>query len=204
MGSARRHAFCAHDENVARLFVSYWQGCHMFVSYRQGCHTFVCVLQVRMSFLYVSYKEWCHRFVCVLQALSGECGFMAANMYARSIFGEDVLANLSIEKALHMGKDAAVQGHVRIRAKSQVCWRRCNIVSWCLVLYPYVSWGGPQQLVPVASKDWLSCIKISSWARVTLFFLCMWHLFIGLAVLPQYGFTWWFGVKIQIYCAYKY
>ena len=45
---------------------------------------------------------------------------MAANMYARSIFGEDVLANLSIEKALHLGKDAPVQGHVRIRAKSQV------------------------------------------------------------------------------------
>lgn len=46
---------------------------------------------------------------------------MAANMYARSIFGEDVLANLSIEKPLHLGKDATVQGHVRIRAKSQVC-----------------------------------------------------------------------------------
>ena len=45
---------------------------------------------------------------------------MAANMYARSIFGEDVLANMSIEKAIHLGKDAPVQGHVRIRAKSQV------------------------------------------------------------------------------------
>ncbi|PSN38413.1 Coatomer subunit beta [Blattella germanica] len=32
------------------------------------------------------------------KALSGQCGFMAANMYARSIFGEDALANLSIEK----------------------------------------------------------------------------------------------------------
>jgi hypothetical protein len=29
----------------------------------------------------------------------GECGFYAANLYARSIFGEDALANLSIEKA---------------------------------------------------------------------------------------------------------
>jgi hypothetical protein len=45
---------------------------------------------------------------------------MAANLYARSIFGEDVLANLSVEKPIHMGKDASVQGHVRIRAKSQV------------------------------------------------------------------------------------
>jgi coatomer subunit beta len=52
------------------------------------------------------------------QALSGECGFMAANMYARSIFGEDALANLSIEKPF--GKpDAPVVGHIRIRAKSQ-------------------------------------------------------------------------------------
>lgn len=53
------------------------------------------------------------------KALSGECGFMAANMYARSIFGEDVLANLSIEKPAHLSSDAPVQGHVRIRAKSQ-------------------------------------------------------------------------------------
>jgi len=53
------------------------------------------------------------------KALQGDCGFMAANMYARSIFGEDVLANLSIEKPFHLGKDASVQGHVRIRAKSQ-------------------------------------------------------------------------------------
>ncbi|XP_066265354.1 coatomer subunit beta-like [Branchiostoma lanceolatum] len=53
------------------------------------------------------------------KALSGECGFMAANLYARSIFGEDVLANLSIEKMIHLGEDAPVQGHIRIRAKSQ-------------------------------------------------------------------------------------
>lgn len=53
------------------------------------------------------------------KALSGQCGFMAANMYARSIFGEDALANLSIEKPLD-SPDAAVTGHIRIRAKSQV------------------------------------------------------------------------------------
>jgi coatomer subunit beta len=28
--------------------------------------------------------------------LEGDCGFLSANMYARSIFGEDALANLSI------------------------------------------------------------------------------------------------------------
>ncbi|OBS80323.1 hypothetical protein A6R68_21475 [Neotoma lepida] len=53
------------------------------------------------------------------KALSGYCGFMAANLYARSIFGEDALANVSIEKPVHQGPDAAVTGHIRIRAKSQ-------------------------------------------------------------------------------------
>lgn len=53
------------------------------------------------------------------KALKGECGFMAANMYAKSIFGEDVLANLSIEKPAYISQDAPVQGHIRIRAKSQ-------------------------------------------------------------------------------------
>ena len=41
---------------------------------------------------------------------------MAANLYARSIFGEDALANLSIEK---QSGSLTVTGHIRIRAKSQ-------------------------------------------------------------------------------------
>lgn len=45
---------------------------------------------------------------------------MAANLYAKSIFGEDALANLSIEKPIEGGPDAVVIGHIRIRAKSQV------------------------------------------------------------------------------------
>lgn len=52
------------------------------------------------------------------KALSGDCGFMAANLYAKSIFGEDVLANISIEKSLQ-NPDLPVHGHIRIRAKSQ-------------------------------------------------------------------------------------
>jgi hypothetical protein len=48
---------------------------------------------------------------------------MAANLYARSIFGEDALANVSIEIPVDEGPDAAVTGHIRIRAKSQVCDR---------------------------------------------------------------------------------
>lgn len=47
-------------------------------------------------------------------ALDGECDFLAANMYAKSVFGEDALANLSIE--LTKGK---VTGHIRIRSKTQ-------------------------------------------------------------------------------------
>jgi hypothetical protein len=62
------------------------------------------------------FNECIHNFI---QALSGQCGFMAANMYARSIFGEDALANLSIEKPFNK-PDAPVTGHIRIRAKSQV------------------------------------------------------------------------------------
>ncbi|XP_013161736.1 PREDICTED: coatomer subunit beta isoform X1 [Papilio xuthus] len=58
------------------------------------------------------------------KALSGQCGFLAANLYARSIFGEDALANVSIETpaprtAATPAHPAPVLGHVRIRAKSQ-------------------------------------------------------------------------------------
>ncbi|KDN39613.1 putative SEC26-coatomer complex beta chain of secretory pathway vesicles [Tilletiaria anomala UBC 951] len=48
-------------------------------------------------------------------SLAGECGFLSANLYARSLFGEDALANLSIEQL----KDGTIQGHVRIRSKTQ-------------------------------------------------------------------------------------
>ncbi|XP_050393198.1 coatomer subunit beta [Patella vulgata] len=70
---------------------------------------------------YLQHLMKCTNMKCLTpeKALSGDCGFMAANMYARSIFGEDVLSNISIEKPAHLGKDASVQGHIRIRAKSQ-------------------------------------------------------------------------------------
>lgn len=48
-------------------------------------------------------------------SLAGECGFLSANLYARSLFGEDALANLSIEELA----DGSIQGHVRIRSKTQ-------------------------------------------------------------------------------------
>lgn len=52
------------------------------------------------------------------KALGGECGFLAANFYAHSIFGEDALANISIERSTE-DPEATVSGHIRIRAKSQ-------------------------------------------------------------------------------------
>jgi len=48
-------------------------------------------------------------------ALSGDCGFLAANLYAKSIFGEDALANLSVERQA----DGRIGGYVRIRSKTQ-------------------------------------------------------------------------------------
>lgn len=70
---------------------------------------------------YLDHIIKCTNMKCLTpeKAISGECGFLAANLYAKSIFGEDALANLSIEKPLEGGDDAMVIGHIRIRAKSQ-------------------------------------------------------------------------------------
>ena len=40
------------------------------------------------------------------KTLTGDCEFLAANLYARSMFGESALANLSIE----VGSNGFVQG----------------------------------------------------------------------------------------------
>ncbi|KAF8730552.1 hypothetical protein AX14_005483 [Amanita brunnescens Koide BX004] len=48
-------------------------------------------------------------------ALSGDCDFLSANLYARSLFGEDALANLSVERT----EAGTITGHVRIRSKTQ-------------------------------------------------------------------------------------
>jgi coatomer subunit beta len=69
---------------------------------------------------YLDHLIRCTNMKCLTpeKALHGDCGFMAANLYARSIFGEDALANLSIERPANQ-PDATVTGHIRIRAKSQ-------------------------------------------------------------------------------------
>ena len=48
-------------------------------------------------------------------ALQGETDFLSANLYARSVFGEDALVNVSMEK-LPSGK---LGGYIRIRSKTQ-------------------------------------------------------------------------------------
>lgn len=49
------------------------------------------------------------------KALEGDCGYLAANVYAKSIFGEDALANICLEQH----GDEAITGHIRIRSKTQ-------------------------------------------------------------------------------------
>lgn len=48
-------------------------------------------------------------------ALEGESGFLAANLYAKSIFGEDALVNVSVEQRT----DGNICGFIRIRSKTQ-------------------------------------------------------------------------------------
>merc|ERR1712066_577369 len=55
------------------------------------------------------------------RALGGDCGFLTANLYCKSLFGEAALANLSIEltEGISDEKPKVLTGHIRIRAKSQ-------------------------------------------------------------------------------------
>eukprot|EP00741_Cyanophora_paradoxa_P011015 tig00020553_g10647.t1 len=50
-----------------------------------------------------------------ISALEGESSFLAANLYAKSIFGEDALVNVSVEKQ----QDGKLAGYIRIRSKTQ-------------------------------------------------------------------------------------
>eukprot|EP01106_Pelomyxa_sp_JSP_P017162 TRINITY_DN67_c0_g1_i4.p1 TRINITY_DN67_c0_g1~~TRINITY_DN67_c0_g1_i4.p1 ORF type:complete len:684 (-),score=216.38 TRINITY_DN67_c0_g1_i4:210-2261(-) len=47
-------------------------------------------------------------------ALEGDCGFLSANLYAKSVFGEDALCNVSIES-----DNGKISGFIRIRSKTQ-------------------------------------------------------------------------------------
>ncbi|KAL5961870.1 Coatomer subunit beta, partial [Taenia solium] len=67
---------------------------------------------------YLDHVTKITNFKCLTppEALRGECNYLCATLYARSIFGEHVLGNLCLEKP---ADGAPVSGHVRIRAKTQ-------------------------------------------------------------------------------------
>jgi len=50
-----------------------------------------------------------------LQNLINSSSYVAVNLYAKSIFGEDALANVSIEKK----SDGKLAGSIRIRSRTQ-------------------------------------------------------------------------------------
>ena len=58
------------------------------------------------------------RILTKTPALAGVSDFLAANLYARSIFGEDALMNVSVERKVAKGVDQIV-GYIRIRSKTQ-------------------------------------------------------------------------------------
>lgn len=73
------------------------------------------VIQDEKEFLDHIIKSTNMKCLTAPSALDGECGFLAANLYAKSVFGEDALVNVSIEKQ----KDGKLSGYIRIRSKTQ-------------------------------------------------------------------------------------
>ncbi len=74
----------------------------------------------------------CHSHTGIVRSPPGECGYLAANLYAKSVFGEDALVNVSVERTTPLagpGVSAAaaaaaeggrLAGYIRIRSKTQV------------------------------------------------------------------------------------
>ncbi|KAI3704361.1 hypothetical protein L1987_74579 [Smallanthus sonchifolius] len=73
------------------------------------------VIQDEKEFLDHIIKSTNMKCLTPPSALEGYCGFLAANLYAKSVFGEDALVNLSIEKQA----DGKLSGYIRIRSKTQ-------------------------------------------------------------------------------------
>ncbi|XP_041010695.1 coatomer subunit beta-1 [Juglans microcarpa x Juglans regia] len=73
------------------------------------------VIQDEKEFLDHIIKSTNMKCLTAPSALDGECGFLAANLYAKSVFGEDALVNVSIEKQT----DGKLSGYIRIRSKTQ-------------------------------------------------------------------------------------
>jgi hypothetical protein len=68
--------------------------------------------------MYASLLESFFSFSYFLQKqeLQGS-NFLAANLYAKSVFGEDALVNVSVEKK--EDSDGKLSGYIRIRSKTQ-------------------------------------------------------------------------------------
>ncbi|KAH7515349.1 hypothetical protein FEM48_Zijuj10G0017100 [Ziziphus jujuba var. spinosa] len=73
------------------------------------------IIQDEKEFLNHIMKSTNMKCLTPTSALEGDCGFLAANLYAKSIFGEDALVNLSVEKQA----DGKLSGYIRIRSKTQ-------------------------------------------------------------------------------------
>lgn len=73
------------------------------------------VIQNEKEFLEHIIKSTNMKCLTASSALDGDCGFLAANLYAKSVFGEDALVNISIEKQA----DGKLSGYIRIRSKTQ-------------------------------------------------------------------------------------
>ncbi|KAF3430973.1 hypothetical protein FNV43_RR25703 [Rhamnella rubrinervis] len=73
------------------------------------------IIQEEKEFLNHIIKSTNMKCLTPISALEGECGFLAANLYAKSVFGEDALVNLSVEKQ----EDGKLGGYIRIRSKTQ-------------------------------------------------------------------------------------
>lgn len=108
---------CPLGEHV--IFVTSEQGKYViFVTVilsHARAHTGTCL---SFSTIYVPFIHVKFALLNVLafrSALDGECGFLAANLYAKSVFGEDALVNVSIEKQA----DGKLSGYIRIRSKTQ-------------------------------------------------------------------------------------
>eukprot|EP00257_Ricinus_communis_P014726 XP_015572473.1 coatomer subunit beta-1 [Ricinus communis] len=73
------------------------------------------IIQDEKEFLDHVIKSTNMKCLTAPSALDGDCGFLAANLYAKSVFGEDALVNVSIEKQA----DGKLSGYIRIRSKTQ-------------------------------------------------------------------------------------
>ncbi|KAL6870870.1 hypothetical protein ACP4OV_014718 [Aristida adscensionis] len=73
------------------------------------------VIQDEKEFLNHIIKSTNMKCLTPPSALDGECGYLAANLYAKSVFGEDALVNISVEKQA----DGKLSGYIRIRSKTQ-------------------------------------------------------------------------------------